>query len=336
MTRLRLTRVRRMAGLSLAVVGMLADVTFAQSERKEEATRSVTAPANLPFGAIAGTRSAQFILDASKDAKTGTAAFGWRTGEDSVQLSFSGPLDATSGEATPVSLLGLAGSATARISFSRLTAGAPNPLEQKQIVDICERNGIVDDCSLDTVPPADRAVFAFLNHLQDPVWLYGADIGVGHSRFKYVQRESLEAASEAHQNWSASARVGRYSPVLGFVIWSYTYQQSFEAAGGTTDICRPIPNTNATSCQAAVIGPPNEAERSVADVQVRKFFSENVAMTPSLQYDFKKQVTAIEVPVYFIGKGTNAMGGVRFGWRSDSRDLTAVVFVGAAIGLLPK
>ena len=28
--------------------------------------------------------------------------------------------------------------------------------------------------------------------------------------------------------------------------------------------------------------------------------------------------------------------GVRFGWRSDTDELSAVVFMGAAIGLLPK
>jgi hypothetical protein len=43
----------------------------------------------------------------------------------------------------------------------------------------------------------------------------------------------------------------------------------------------------------------------------------------------------VEVPIYFLGSGASPIGGVRFGWRSDTREVTAVVFVGAAFSLIP-
>ena len=69
---------------------------------------------------------------------------------------------------------------------------------------------------------------------------------------------------------------------------------------------------------------------------MRRFFGPNVAISPSVQFDFKNDgVTEVAVPIYFIGSGTNATGGVRFNWRSDKKELTAVVFIGAALGLIP-
>jgi hypothetical protein len=59
-----------------------------------------------------------------------------------------------------------------------------------------------------------------------------------------------------------------------------------------------------------------------------------------MTYDFKekdgKHLWGFEVPIYFLTTaGTaNPTGGVRFGWRSDTKEVTAVVFIGGAFKFL--
>lgn len=314
----------------------------AQSAQKEKAEQTATAPSTETFLGLAGPQAVQFVVDATEKNKNATVAFGWNTGQHNSQLSFSGPIDEKSGESTPLSLLGLPPGASAKFSYSRLSTGGPNPLEQQQIFDLCKKHGLWPPsdtvfCNADTIPAEDAALFAFLQHTNDAVWLVGGEAAMARSKFAYVDSSSFAPVNENHQGWSVSGRLGRFSPTLGFLIGSYSYKRSFEAGAPPTELCSPI-DSHPTSlrCRSAVIGAPTEVTRSLATIELRHFFKDTLATTPSVQYDFKNDVTGIDVPIYFIGKGTSATGGVRFGWRSDTDELSTVLFIGAAIGLLPK
>lgn len=88
-----------------------------------------------------------------------------------------------------------------------------------------------------------------------------------------------------------------------------------------------------------MLGGPSEVKRSILSVELRRFFTPNTAISPSVSYDFRNGgATEVQVPIYYIGSGNNASGGVRFGWRDDDErrnEITAVVFIGAAIGAIP-
>ena len=59
-------------------------------------------------------------------------------------------------------------------------------------------------------------------------------------------------------------------------------------------------------------------------------------MSPMVQYDVKKNVTAVIAPFYFLQDSKkNLIGGVRGSWRSDTKAVIISVFVGGAFALLP-
>ena len=318
----------------------------AQPETASDAQKSLTAPANLTFGAVAGSSgprgsSMQIILDASKKDKIGTAALGWGSGQRQIQLAFSGPLD--SNEATtPLSLTGLAPGANAKLSFSRLSWRGPDPRERQEILALCTRAGL-DPASADPAKtcdlknfssPDDEALFRFLNHLDDWPWMIGGEVTGGRVTQKYLDSKSLASLSQSEMTWNAVGRIGAFSS-LGFAIGAFTYSESLLAAGAASQICRPIEGTTGLKCDNSVLGAPHGKTSAVVSVELRRFIASAAAWSPSIQYDLKNDVTAVEVPVYFLGSGTTPMGGIRFGWRSDTEEVSAVVFVGAAFRMIP-
>ena len=90
---------------------------------------------------------------------------------------------------------------------------------------------------------------------------------------------------------------------------------------------------------AESLGPdltPTEVVRNTLTLELRRFFNPSTAVSPSIKHDFTNHVTSVEVPVYFISGQDGATGGVKFNWRSDRHELTAVVFIGGTLGLLPN
>lgn len=324
----------------------------AQHPHAADAEKSLAAPANLTLGTVAGvtatpssqtppSSTAQLLLDATNDKKVGTVAIGWKNGQQShLQLTFSGPVDESTSEATPASLLGLANGAQAKLSFNRLNWRGPSGLEQMQIQQLCAKlaaNGITDcNTANPEMPVLEGTALRQLLHVDDIPWLIGGDVSVGRNGFRFLEPGSLAAQSLSKENVSATGRLGIYVPALGFAFGSYSYRRGWAAGGRASDICQPIANTNATQCQSAVIGPPVEKSLSVVTFELRKFFAGPVATTPSLQIDLENDVRAVDVPIYFLRTSGNLTGGVRFNWRSDTKETTAVVFIGTAIGLLPQ
>jgi len=326
----------------------------AQPEQSAAAQKSLTAPANLTFGAVAGAvgndGSAQVILDASIKDKIGTAAFGWGRGQRQIQIAFSGPVGGND-EATPVSLTGLGAGSNAKISFSRLNWRGPNPIERQQIEALCQRLGLppgspnpATTCTTSNIKSQDDlALFRYLSHLDNIPWMVGGEITAGQVVQKFVDRKSLEADSRKRLAWQISTRVGAYKSGLGFLLATYSYKETLSPAGAPSQICKPMPGTDvsgATSCTNVVVGRPIFKTTSVLTAELRRFVSRRLAWSPNIQFDFKRnadgdRTIGIEVPVYFLTSGgTSPTGGVRFGWRSDIKELTAVVFVGAAFKLL--
>jgi hypothetical protein len=60
-----------------------------------------------------------------------------------------------------------------------------------------------------------------------------------------------------------------------------------------------------------------------------------VAAALTATYDFEKNTTGIELPIYFVANDKGALaGGIRFGWRDDTDDVTVGLFVGKAFSVL--
>jgi len=340
------------------------------NSKKETATKVLTAPATLTFGGVPGTNgrnastAVQVILDASVKEKVGTAAFGWATGRQQWQLALSGPLD-NSGEATPTSLTGLTSGAKAKLSVSRLLWRTPNPVERRQAVELCQRLGMLpkpsgqrgeytdDDfkraqempeCSDRNIETAeDKALYEFYAHAKARPWLLGFDATAGQATQKFVDKSTLASATEKNIDWTLAARAGVYQQGVGFFLVSYNYVDVTKAAGSPIQICRPLTDVTlagATRCDNVIVGAPTPKVTSVISAELRQLISGKFAVSPSVIFDLKetvdsKRVWGIDVPVYFLTTSgvTSPTGGVRFGWRSDTKEVTAVIFIGGAFKL---
>lgn len=334
-------RILRIAFIA-AGIGTAPAIAFPQPAMDAAAKKAETAPANLASGAITGTPSVQLILDASKKDKRGIMSIGWRSGQDQTQLTLSGPLDDDE-RAEPISLLGLPNGASAAISYTRRFWSGPTPQEQGEILDLCQRAGLAIDATDPTLTcdlhnfrsPLHQAKFRTLQHLDDRLWVIGGSAGGSRVNHTFVETVTSGSASEARTSWNVSGLAGVFTPALGFTFASMTYKEVFAAAGSASQICRPVPDTDATRCQSVIVGRPSYKALAVVALETRKFIAEKAAIAPTLQFDLRNDVRAIEVPIYFLGSGASPIGGVRFGWRSDTREVTAVMFIGAAFSLLP-
>jgi hypothetical protein len=303
------------------------------------------APATLSFGTSLGsaagrqnTSSVQFVLAASAEKQVGTIALGWKRGNGNVQLELSGPLDGNA-ETEPLSLGGLARGASARLSVNRYGWRPPNQAEQDEAVRLCARLQLEgSNCTvrkLEASSPAESARLAELEHLNDKPWLFGGEASVTQRAFQFLQPATFDAASKNEIGFSTSARFGVFSPSLGFLFASYSYERDFVAAGRPSDICRPLGGSATLRCQMAVVGGPVDANQSVVSVELRRLLGpgSKAGLSPALRYDLEAESWLVDVPVYFVPGSGSVSGGVRFTWRSDTKDVTAVAFVGTLFEL---
>ncbi len=349
-----------------------------ERQKKEDAQTSATALPNMQLGALPATRLdsngtvGEFLLEGSADDKFGTAAVGWKNGNAQFRLAAKGPLSRKGGQATPLSLDGLASDGSLEFSFNDLRwhASSPDDIDELQgmcttilreecrlnpascsvdpktpplpedLLDPCGKRALPlpvcqkSLCDYGSMPRQYQGRAAELLHLNERIWFWGGAIAASRPTFEYLDRADLSAKSVNRNAWSASARIGIFSPSLGFLIASYTFQKSYRPGSEPSQICQPIPARQATTCSEAVIGAPTEAEASVVSLEIRKFFAKGTAVAPIVQRDLKKKVTLVALPVYFIKSSSGGpTGGVRLAWKSDTNAATVSLFVGAALSL---
>ena len=154
--------------------------------------------------------------------------------------------------------------------------------------------------------------------------------------YSYINVPDLTAASDTKTDYSVAGRAGFFTSQLGFVIGSAAYQRTSSAGADGVSLCRPVVGTAATSCSDAVLKPPNQSDSYMLSLQLRRALTGDVFVAPAVQHDVRKHVTSVLVPIYFLkdSKGT-PIGGLRGGWRSDTHDVSVVLFVGAGFVLTP-
>src|SRR5437764_716626 len=90
-----------------------------------------------------------------------------------------------------------------------------------------------------------------------------------------------------------------------------TLSRASVTAGPASDVCMPYGSDGALRCKSSVIGAPLKVTKSVGSIELRRFFSSTIAISPSARYDFTNAVTQIDVPIYFLTNRSGLVGGVR-------------------------
>jgi hypothetical protein len=190
-------------------------------------------------------------------------------------------------------------------------------------------------CKLEELTDSkQRAEFVKASHAADAPVIVNAGASVGRNGFKYLDSVTLTSSSIARTDWSANVSVGRYSPGTGYVAVGYEYQQRFQG-GSASQVCLPIGSTGALQCKNAVVGAPKENTLNIGSVEWRRFLpGGHAAVDVTVARDFDDEVTAVDVPFYFISSpGGGLTGGARASWRSDTKDVAVAVFIGTALKL---
>jgi hypothetical protein len=290
----------------------------------------------LPTLATPTSAGYSVSLDATTTDKKGTVSFVLGNAADTKTFTISafGPIDADAGEAVPLSLDGLGQSAGAEFALNVFHwSGTPDAAGLRRF---CQAKLKKDECDDDEFSGADRAAFLDLANADETPWLITVKGAVGRTKFTYSPTRTPFAPQSDYQNdWSLGASVGRYEPTMGYVAARYSFQRTWTPAGAARQFCSPI-EAGSAECRSYIVGPPAVNEQQIVDLQWRKFLpGGRVALNPIVGRDFDAEITFVRVPVYFFTDANGGLaGGARFEWRSDTREPSFVVFVGAVLKIL--
>lgn len=155
---------------------------------------------------------------------------------------------------------------------------------------------------------------------------------VGRESFSYLEEGSLAERMQNETPYALELGLGVFQPAMGLIAANYKYQESYQATEAR-DICSPLAGTEgAIACRSASLGAPDKIGSNILTLEWRKYvFAPYVALNPKVNVDLQSDVVGLEMPVYFLMNSEGLLnGGIRVGWRSDTREVTAVAFVGSA------
>lgn len=167
-----------------------------------------------------------------------------------------------------------------------------------------------------------------------PMW--GFRVEGSRPTFKFFD-DDLEAQKQTHAAYAFSVHAGWLTP--GEVLFSLQFRRGESwKAPDPTELCRPLGETGATTCQAdAVLGAPSRRDVRQLEFQVKSPLGGDAALSVIVTRDFERRAWGLEAPLYFMSnKDGGLAGGVVVGYtheRGKGSAVSASVFVGQVFGL---
>jgi hypothetical protein len=149
-----------------------------------------------------------------------------------------------------------------------------------------------------------------------------------HPRFAYRDSVALVRKSVEHPVYAIETGGGTRWPSVSLyagVRWEQAYH-----ARTAHDVCTPAAfgPAGTESCASLVVGAPRGRERAVATVSGAWSIGGNAAARVTLSHDIRRGVTGIDLPVWLLQNPAGGLaGGVRLGYRTDTREMTFALFV---------
>jgi hypothetical protein len=227
--------------------------------------------------------------------------------------------------------------------------GRPNKTDLKQcksakgFVKSCGADGKTTCCSSDNaelaacmglIPKSNADSFESGDWANPVTWAAGTSVTVGTKSYQFLLPATSANSKETLTPWSAqifAATQWNESLITG----GFRYQVAYKDAN-TGSLC-PAPKSFPVDCKTGPIGPPPKTESPIPYLEYRQRIWAGLAIDPSVNYDLKKSVVGVTLPVYFIGSGSGKLtGGLSAGWRSDQGGTQFGLFVGSAFSLSPQ
>jgi hypothetical protein len=155
-------------------------------------------------------------------------------------------------------------------------------------------------------------------------------IAATFSQPSFAYRDSLTLGKRSVDHAAYAIEVGdgyrwSSSAIHAAVRWEQSYH-----ARTAQDVCTPASfgPVGTTTCSSIVLSAPSSAVKTVASVSGAWSIGGNGAVRLTLSHDLQHGLTGIDMPVWVVRNAAGGLaGGVRFGYRTDARQLTASLFV---------
>lgn len=153
------------------------------------------------------------------------------------------------------------------------------------------------------------------------------------NKYKYSDASTYADKSETKDGSGVIASIGYLTPSDNFFSFNYRNETSFKGAQ-KTQICTPLGSTPNFQCKDSALGAPEKKNDNIVELEYRRFFSDSFAVSPKFIYGLDDGTYGFDLPVYFLKGKSGLMGGVKLGWRSDTKDVTLGAFIGAALSFI--
>ena len=159
---------------------------------------------------------------------------------------------------------------------------------------------------------------------------FTARLGLARHEFSYRDPATLAEASQDRTGTSFSAGAAMKGVnVAG--SFAYRRESSYRSAG-EQEVCVPATfgPAGTTTCSTMVVGGPAHSTKDVLEGEIRGSWNATGAIRLHVAHDFTSSATGVDLPVYVIPDVSgNLAGGVRLGYRTDTKRWSAAMFVGA-------
>ena len=182
--------------------------------------------------------------------------------------------------------------------------------------------------NLDGLAGSARVQLSYTTSATAVGWAYS--IAATYSQPSFAYRDTLTLGKRSADHAAYAIEVGdgyRWSSTA--VHAALRWEQSYRAQTAQ-NVCTPASfgPAGTTSCSSMVIGAPSSSEKTVASISGAWSIGGNGAVRLTLSHDVRHGVTGIDMPVWLVRNAAGGLaGGVRFGYRTDARQLTASLFV---------
>ncbi len=169
--------------------------------------------------------------------------------------------------------------------------------------------------SYTTAATALGSTYSLSAMFSEPSFAYRDSLTLGK---KSVDHAAYSIEGGGGYRWSAAS-------VGAAVRW----EQSFRAQTAQ-NVCTPASfgPAGTVACSNIVVGAPSSSAKTVASVSAAWSIGGNGAARLTIAHDARHGVTGIDLPVWVVRNAAGGLaGGIRFGYRTDARQLTASLFV---------
>lgn len=164
-------------------------------------------------------------------------------------------------------------------------------------------------------------------------WLYGASAKVGVQDSKYFDAVTLAESTRRGHPWSLGVFGGWVPANFSTAMLLLKVDRKRTIKDADEGVRCPQSSTFPVQCVSGAIGAPAEKTGTAVTFDARWLVSTKLAVSLAVSRDSSRDVTAVELPVYFMRNAAGGLtGGIKLNWSSEEKKTGVAVFVGVPFG----